>query len=424
MPNATHAPHTVDSLLRLVQVRDAEVALLKLLVDKLKVQLLRQVRARFGASSEQLDDPQIALIADLPMHELAPVSQTPKAQAANSEGFDRSLPAHLPRENHVYRPEASDARRDAAGQACGCSACGGRLRQIGQDVSEQLEYVPSRFKVIRHVRPKLACMACESIFQAAAPSRPIARGVAGPGLLAHVLVAKYCDHQPLYRQSRIYAREGVVIERATMAGWVGQSEKLLDPLVAALGRYVLAGSKLHADDTPVAVLSPGRGKTKTGRLWVYVRDDRASASTDAPAAWLRYSPDRKGEHPQAHLKTFKGVLQADAYMRASPSSTPPATSLRPRVGLMHAGRSGICTRARGVCQARLRNKRSGASVRCMRSKPTSAGARRPNDAGSARHEPGRCSRNCSPGCEGCSPRCRPSQSSLAPSGTRSRGSGR
>ncbi len=313
MPNATHAPHTVDSLLRLVQARDAEVALLKLLVDKLKLQLLRQVRARFGASSEQLDDPQIALIDGLPVPGLAPVAKTPEAPAANSEGLDRSLPAHLPREHHVYRPEASDARRDAAGQACGCSACGGRLRQIGQDVSEQLEYVPSRFKVIRHVRPKLACMACESIFQAAAPSRPIARSVAGPGLLAHVLVAKYCDHQPLYRQSRIYAREGVVIERATMAGWVGQSEKLLDPLVAALGRYVLAGSKLHADDTPVAVLSPGRGKTKTGRLWVCVRDDRASASTDAPAAWLRYSPDRKGEHPQAHLKTFKGVLQADAY---------------------------------------------------------------------------------------------------------------
>ena len=144
-----------------------------------------------GASSEQLNDPQIALIEGLPLHELAPVDKTSKAQAANSEGSDRSLPAHLPRESHVYRPEASDARRDAAGQACGCSACGARLRQIGQDVSEQLEYVPSRFKVIRHVRPKLACMACESIFQAAAPSRPIARGVAGPGLLAHVLVAKY-----------------------------------------------------------------------------------------------------------------------------------------------------------------------------------------------------------------------------------------
>ncbi|MCR6480858.1 IS66 family transposase [Variovorax sp. ZS18.2.2] len=309
----SNMPPTVDSLMRVVEARDAEVALLKLMVDKLKMQLLRQLRARFGASSEQLNDPQIALIEGLPVHELAAVAKTPKAPAANSEGFDRSLPAHLPREDKVYRPPASNARHDADAQACGCNACGGRLRQIGQDVSEQLEYVPSRFKVIRHVRPKLACVACESIFQAPAPSRPIARGVAGPGLLAHVMVSKYCDHQPLYRQSRIYAREGVEIVRSTMSGWIGQGERLLDPLVAALGRYVLAGSKLHADDTPVAVLSPGRGRTKTGLLWVYVRDDRASGSADAPAAWLRYSPDRKGEHPQAHLKDFKGVLQADAY---------------------------------------------------------------------------------------------------------------
>ena len=314
MPETTKTPHTVDSLLRVVQARDAEVALLKLLVDKLKVQLLRQMRARFGSSSEQLDDPQIALIEGGPLYELPTVAKVPfKRDAANSDGFDRRLSAHLPRDNRIYRPEASHGHRDAAGQACGCAACGGRLRQIGQDVSEQLEYVPSRFKVIRHVRPKLACVVCESIFQAAAPSRPIARGIAGPALLAHVLVSKYCDHQPLYRQSGIYAREGVQIERSTMAGWVGQSERLLDPLVAALGRYVLAGSKLHADDTPVAVLSPGRGRTKTGRLWVYVRDDRSSGSSDAPAAWLRYSPDRKGEHPQAHLKGFKGVLQADAY---------------------------------------------------------------------------------------------------------------
>ncbi|MDP9902354.1 hypothetical protein J2W36_004631 [Variovorax ginsengisoli] len=152
MPNANHAPHTVDSLLRVVEARDTEVALLKLLVDKLKVQLLRQVRARFGASSEQLDDPQIALIEGLPVPELAPVAKTPKAPAANGEGVDRGLPAHLPRENHVYRPEASHARHDAAGQACGRSACGGRLRQIGQDVSEQLEYTLTRLGSLTRYR--------------------------------------------------------------------------------------------------------------------------------------------------------------------------------------------------------------------------------------------------------------------------------
>jgi len=311
--NEPTTPHTVEGLLRVVEERNAEVVFLKLMVDKLKLQLLRNLRARFGSSSEQLDDPQIALIQGEPLYEHAVSIAAVKSDAANAPEIDRTLPAHLPREAHVYRPETTPDHRDADGQPCGCTACGGRLRLIGHDVSEQLEYVPSRFKVIRHVRPKLACVACEAIFQAAAPSRPIARGVAGPGLLANVLVSKYCDHIPLHRLSRIYGRDGVVIDRSTMAGWVGQSEKLFDPLVAALGRYVLAGDKVHADDTPVAVLDPGRGRTKTGRLWVYVRDDRPSGNTEPPAAWYRYSPNRKGEHPQAHLANYSGILQADAY---------------------------------------------------------------------------------------------------------------
>jgi hypothetical protein len=131
--------------------------------------------------------------------------------------------------------------------------------------------------------------------------------------LAHVLVSKYADHLPLYRQSQIYAREGVELERSTMAEWVGQCFALVDPLIEALARYVLAAGKLHADDTPVPVLEPGRGKTKTGRLWTYVRDDRPAASADAPAVLFRYSPDRRGERPGQHLKGFSGILQADAY---------------------------------------------------------------------------------------------------------------
>ena len=309
-----HSPatplHTVEGLLRVIEARDSELALLKLMVDKLKLQLLRRARAEFGVSSEQLDA-QRTLIDNV-----AAVSANPqpvKVAAANAPAIDRSLPAHLPREAQVHRPEATAAHHDTAGQPCGCTACGGRLRSIGQDVSEQLEYVPAHFKVIRHVRPKLACVSCQSIFQAAAPSRPIARGVAGPGLLAHVMVSKYCDHIPLYRQSGICARSGVDIDRSTMAGWVDQSDQLLDPLVAALGRYTLAAAKVHADDTPVPVLQPGLGKTKTGRLWVYVRDDRSAGSTEPPAAWYQYTPDRKGEHPQAHLRDFRGILQADAY---------------------------------------------------------------------------------------------------------------
>ena len=305
---------SVQALRSVIAARDAEVVLLKLMVAKLKLQLARGHRAAFGSTSERLEGVQSSLIEGAPLDEVVPRAMPGNnTSAANKPEIDRSLPAHLPREPHVHRPQASAAHRDSAGQACGCTACGGRLRPIGTDVSEQLEYVPAHFKVIRHVRPKLACTKCQGIFQAAAPSRPIARGLAGPALLAHVMVAKYCDHLPLYRQSRIYARCGVELDRSTLAGWVDHSDKLLDPLVAALGRYVLAAGKVHADDTPVKVLAPGAGKTKTGRLWVYVRDDRPAGNRAPSAAWFQYSPDRKGEHPQAHLKRFKGILQADAY---------------------------------------------------------------------------------------------------------------
>jgi transposase len=187
------------------------------------------------------------------------------------------------------------------------------LRNFGEDVAEILEYIPANFKVIRHVRPKFACKQCERVVEAPAPSRTIERGLAGPGLLAHVLVAKYADHCPLFRQSEIYAREGVDLDRSTLAGWVGASSELLTPLVEALRKHVLSATKIHADDTPVPVLAPRNGKTKTGRLWTYVRDERSAGENTAPAVWFAYSPDRKGEHPRQHLKNFKGALQADAY---------------------------------------------------------------------------------------------------------------
>lgn len=197
--------------------------------------------------------------------------------------------------------------------ACACPACGGGLRKVGEDVSEVLDFVAEHWKVIRHIRPKLACDACAQIVQAAAPTRPIAKGMTGAGLLAHVLVGKYCDHLPRYRQSEIYARDGVHLDRSTLADGVWESAALLAPLVDRLGAHVLAGTKLHTDDTPVPVLSPGLGKTKTGRLWTYVRDDRPSGDTTSPAVLFRYTPDRKGEHPRRHLKDFRGTLQADAY---------------------------------------------------------------------------------------------------------------
>jgi transposase len=291
----------------LIAVKEEQLLARDVLLEKLKIELLRLKRMRFGRSSEQLDA-KIAQL-ELTLEELeANQSQiAPAAAPITEEPLERSrpvrkaLPAHLPRENVIHTP------------ACNCEHCGGELERLGEDASEVLEYVPSQFKVIRHVRPKFACAKCRSITQSPAPARPIARSLAGPALLAHVLVSKYCDHLPLYRQSEIYGRVGVELERSTLADWVGQCSALLAPLSNALNRYVLAGTKLHADDTPVPVLQPGRGTTKHGRLWTYVRDDRASSSTDPPAVWFAYSPDRRGMHPHTHLKRFNGVLQADGY---------------------------------------------------------------------------------------------------------------
>src|SRR6201995_5790753 len=159
----------------------------------------------------------------------------------------------------------------------------------------------------------MCCSRCDVIVQAEAPSRPIARGLAGPGLLAHVLVSKFADHLPLYRQSQIFARSGIDLERSTLADWVGGAHKLLAPLVDALAEHVLAGTHIHADDTPYPVLAPGTGKTKIARIWTYVRDERSWGSVVPPAVLFRYTPDRKGAHPRTHLIDFAGALHADGY---------------------------------------------------------------------------------------------------------------
>lgn len=273
-------------------------------IEKLLLQLARLKRMQFGAKSEKLDREieQLELLIEELQTPSTVRSRAPAdAAAENAVPVRRPLPAHLPRESVVHAPAAA------------CPSCGGTLRTIGEDVSEMLDYVPAHWKVIRHVRPKCACDACQRIVQAAAPSRPIPRGIAAPGLLAHVLVAKYCDSLPLHRQSEIYARDGIDIERSTLADWVGGSAALLAPLIERLGQHVMSATKLHADDTPVPVLSPGKGQTKTGRLWTYVRDDRPAGSTQPPAVLFQYTPDRKGEHPRQHLKAFTGTLQADGY---------------------------------------------------------------------------------------------------------------
>lgn len=298
-------PHELKALIvsqhELIVSRDSEIEQLKLLIAKLR-------RMQFGRKSEKLDRQieQLELrLEALQLNDAEKVAALPEP-IAKLESVARCarkpLPEHLPREVQTFLPKQK-----------ACPDCGGELKHLGEDVSELLEIEPARFKVLRHVRPKLACACCDRIVQAEAPSRTIARGIAGPGLLAHVLVSKYGDHLPLYRQSEIYAREGVELDRSTLADWVGGTSQLLEPLVEALRRHVMAAEKLHADDTPVPVLAPGNGKTKTGRLWTYVRDDRPAGDQTPPAVWFTYTPDRKGEHPKAHLSKFQGTLQADGY---------------------------------------------------------------------------------------------------------------
>jgi len=281
--------------------RSERIEHLKLMVEKFRHMMFGRKSEKLVLKLEQMEfeleeDETTQAEAEALDERLSP------AKEAKPRPERKPLPEHLKREEVIHKPDTD----------C-CPDCGGGLRHFGDDVSEQLEYVPESFKVIRHMRPKFTCTDCDRIIEAPAPSRPIERGLAAPSLLAHVIVSKYADHLPLFRQSEIYARQGVEISRSTMAGWVGAASDLLGPLVDAIGKHVFAGRKLHADDTPMPVLAPGNGKTKTGRLWTYVRDDRPAGEQAPPAVWFAYSEDRRGEHPRQHLKNFTGALQADAY---------------------------------------------------------------------------------------------------------------
>ena len=318
MLDAHDLPNDVDHLKRLVLEHRSRVQSQQLEIERLKIQLSRLRRWKFGRSSEQLDL-QIAQI-ELTLQVLQAVTPPPATAAVVTPAANdnisavrehrpparRALPAHLPRETVLH---VSPAVRNG----CTCTHCGGKLRKLSQDVAEMLEFVPGYFKVIRHVREKHSCVSCAAIVQAPAPSRPIARGLPGPGLLGHVVAGKYCYHQPLYRQSEEYGYAGVPIDRSTLTQWVGAASSLVSPLVHAIRRHVLNAQQLHADDTPLPVLDPGRGRTKTGYLWTYVRDERPWGSAQAPAVWFEYSPNRKGEHPRRHLRDFRGVVHSDAY---------------------------------------------------------------------------------------------------------------
>ena len=314
MPIPAPLPDDIDALKAMVLAQQASMQQMTLAlasraleVEQLKLLIAKLQRMQFGRKSEKIDRQIETLecrLEDL-LGEEGTIDAEPPMTAPTAPRLPSTrapLPPELPREERVLEPTEQ-----------ACPACGGHLKPLGEDVSEQLDIVNTAFKVIRHIRRKKACACCDCIVQVPAPSRPILRGVAGPGLLAHILVSKFADHQPLYRQSAIYARQGVEVDRSSMGRWVGACSALMAPLVDALRIHVMAAAKLHADDTPVSVLAAGNGQTKTGRLWTYVRDDRSAASDIAPAVWFAYTPDRKGIHPQTHLAKFHGILQADAY---------------------------------------------------------------------------------------------------------------
>ena len=286
---------------------EAMVAHLKLLIAKLR-------HEQFGASSERgrklLDQ------LELQLEELEAGAAEDEAALGGRDGAAGNdgaaprgpahrkpvrgpLPAHLPRERVVIPGPVA------------CPCCQGALSKLGEDVTETLELVPRHWKVVQTVREKLVCRTCETISQPPAPFHPIARGRAGPELLATILDAKFSQHLPLNRQSEVFAREGIELDTSTLADWVGACTANLAPLVELIRAHVLAAERLHGDDTTVPVLA--KGKTTTGRLWAYVRDDAPFAGPAPPAASFHYSPDRKGEHPQRHLAAYAGILQADAY---------------------------------------------------------------------------------------------------------------
>lgn len=309
-------PRDVDVLHRLVRdlagalgERDAALDESRAEAERLRLIVRQLQRMEFGRSAERLDPDQLRLAledldADIARAEARSPEPVPgdAAAPAPKPPHRAPLPDHLPRTERVL---------DVQSQSCPC--CGGALHAAGESVSEMLDWVPATLRVLRVRRPKWACAGCGTLHQAPAPERPITKGLATPALLAHVLVSRYCDHLPLYRQSQILARHGAEVSRSTLSDWVGGACWWLEPLHERLAAHVLAGARVYADDTPLPVLDPGRGRTKTGRLWAYARDDRPWAGPDPPAVVFRYAPDRTAARPAEHLAGYKGIVQADGY---------------------------------------------------------------------------------------------------------------
>ena len=303
-------PATLQQMLRVLLHQHGELGAEN---DKLRLLIQRLTRHQFGRRSEQLTTDQLQFgLEDLEQRVAENQAGQDAAQpAAPSKPADikrparnhGALPAHLPRYEIVI---------DAAPEVCPC--CGGTMHNIGELRTEQLDMVPAQLRVRVTRRPRYACRACEgAMVVAEAPSRPIDGGMATEALIVHVLISKFCDSLPLYRQSQMLARQGITIDRSTLANWVGRACWWLTPLYDLVVSTALSATKLFADDTTLPVLDPGRGRTKTGRLWCYAVDDRPWCGPSHPVAAYVYSQDRRGAHPTRHLARFDGVLQVDGY---------------------------------------------------------------------------------------------------------------
>ena len=314
---AAHAMILAERAARLAAEAEAATAketkrLLDLEIERLKLEIARLKRHRFGTSSERstrLEQLELALseleetVAAADAAQALRAAERPAPEQARRttarKPARRPLPAHLPRTRVVYPAPTT------------CPCCGGAVRKLGEEITESLERLPARWFVVQHVREKVSCRCCETINEAPAPFHPIARGRAGPKLLAEVMFGKYGLHLPLNRQSACFAREGIDLDVSTLAGWVGTVAASLQPLTDAIASHVRAGPRIHADETPVPVLA--KGKTREGRLWTIVRDDRPFGGPDPPAAVFFYSPDRRGVHAERFLEGFTGIMQADAF---------------------------------------------------------------------------------------------------------------
>ena len=303
-PAADSLPDDPGTLKAMVLAERTRAARLEQIIKELQ-------RHRFGRRAETLPEDQLLLgfeeveqtTASEEAHQEAEAPGEREARAAKRRANRGSLPSHLPRIETIV---------DIQGHSCPC--CGGRLHVIGEDRAERLDIVPAQFRVLVVRRPKYGCRACEDVVvQAPAPARLIEGGIPTEATVARVLVSKYADHLPLYRQAQIYARQGITLDRSTLADWVGRAAFLLRPVHERLLAVLKSSTKLFADETTAPVLDPGRGRTKIGQFFTYARDDRSWGGTDPPGVAYVYAPDRKAERPIAHLAGFVGVLQVDGY---------------------------------------------------------------------------------------------------------------